>query len=78
MTVEVQDDDMRLLELANVAAGGEDVVLVRDGKPFARIINNNPLGRRFGFLEGYGFKVPEDFNELGREEIEKMFYGEDE
>jgi hypothetical protein len=30
--------------------------------------------RRLGFLKGE-FTVPDDFNEMGREEIEAMFYG---
>lgn len=32
--------------------------------------------RRIGFLDGQ-FEVPDDFKEFGREEIEKMFYGEE-
>lgn len=30
--------------------------------------------RRLGFLKGE-FSVPDDFNEMGREEIEARFYG---
>jgi hypothetical protein len=33
--------------------------------------------RRLGFLEGR-IKVPDDFDTMGREEIERLFYGDPE
>jgi hypothetical protein len=36
-----------------------------------------PKKRELGFLAGHDFQVPDDFNEMGREEIEKMFYGDE-
>jgi antitoxin (DNA-binding transcriptional repressor) of toxin-antitoxin stability system len=37
MTVELQDAGARLPELPETAAGGEEVILVHDGKPIARL-----------------------------------------
>ena len=80
MTVELHDAGTKLSELADTAANGEEVILVRDGKPVARLTTLAPptaKKRRLGGLEGYGFKVPDDFNTMGQKEIEEMFYGEE-
>jgi len=79
MTVELQDAEKKLAELADSAANGEDVILVRDGKPVAKLTMVPPEKpkRRLGGLEGYGFKVPDDFNTMGQKEIEEMFYGKE-
>ena len=37
MTVELHDAGLKLAELADSAAQGEDVILVRDGKPVAKL-----------------------------------------
>jgi prevent-host-death family protein len=80
MTVELQDAERMLSELADSAAAGEEVILVREGKPVARLttlLPEPPKKRRLGGLEGYGFKVPDDFDTMGQKEIEEMFYGEE-
>lgn len=64
---------------------GETIIIARAGKPVARLTPLDPppaedraalAARRIGFMKGE-FSVPDDFNEMGREEIEAMFYGED-
>ncbi len=79
---EVQQDVSGLLERVQK---GEVFVIAQDGKPLGRLepvrasvdmpapveLNGK---RRFGFLEGQ-IKVPDDFNEMVRDEIEEMFYG---
>ena len=79
MTVELHDAGLKLAELADSAAQGEDVILVRDGKPVAKLTMMPPEKpkRRLGGLEGYGFKVPDDFDTMFEKEIEEMFYGEE-
>lgn len=69
--------------LVERAENGESIVIARAGKPVAMIV---PLDqppprdrveaakRRIGFMKGE-FSVPDDFNEMGREEIEAMFNG---
>jgi prevent-host-death family protein len=79
MTIELQDAEKKLAELADSAANGEDVILVRDGKPLVRLTSlavEKPK-RRLGGLEGYGFKIPDDFDTMCQKEIEEMFYGEE-
>jgi prevent-host-death family protein len=63
---------------------GETILIARAGKPVAKLVPLDPepavdraamVKRRFGFMKGE-FTVPDDFNEMGREEIEAMFYGD--
>jgi len=78
-TVTIHEAETHLSNLIEQAERGEEVVISRDGKPVAKITAlDQPVPQsRLGFLKGYGFSVPDDFNEMGREEIEKMFYGEE-
>jgi antitoxin (DNA-binding transcriptional repressor) of toxin-antitoxin stability system len=78
MTVELQDAGKQIAELADSAAQGEDVILVRDGKPVAKLTMVPPEKpkRKLGGLEGSGFKVPDDFDTMFEKEIEEMFCGE--
>jgi antitoxin (DNA-binding transcriptional repressor) of toxin-antitoxin stability system len=79
MTVELHDAETKLSELADSAAGGEEVILVRDGKPVAKLtkVPTDKPKRTLGGLEGYGFRVPDDFDTMGQREIDEMFYGEE-
>ena len=76
MTVELQDAGKQLSELADSAAQGEDVILLREGKPLARMTALAPeRPKRLGMLEGM-FEIPDDFDTMFEKEIEEMFYGE--
>lgn len=59
---------------------GEEFVIAKAGKPVARVVpyENAPARqkKRIGLLKDAGFKVPDNFDEIGREEIEAMFYGQ--
>jgi antitoxin (DNA-binding transcriptional repressor) of toxin-antitoxin stability system len=82
MTVELQEFGTKFVELAESAAGGEEVIFVREGKPYAKLIQLPQLSssfpeipiKRLGFLEGE-CSVPEDFDTMFDKEIGKMFYG---
>ena len=78
-TVNIHEAKTQLSRLIEQAERGEDVVIARAGKPAVRLTRLAPprKKRRLGILERYDFQVPDDFNEMGREEIEKMFYGEE-
>ncbi|MBY0421121.1 MAG: type II toxin-antitoxin system prevent-host-death family antitoxin [Parvularculaceae bacterium] len=54
----------------------DEIIIARNGKPAARLtaLEKRSTAPRLGFLEGE-FKVPDDFDDMGREEIEKLFYG---
>jgi antitoxin (DNA-binding transcriptional repressor) of toxin-antitoxin stability system len=56
---------------------GETIVLERDGKPvgqFGPVTALPKKKRELGFLVGK-IRVPDDFDEMMRDEIEEMFYG---
>jgi antitoxin (DNA-binding transcriptional repressor) of toxin-antitoxin stability system len=86
MTVLIQDTEKTLAEVADIAAAGEEVLLVRDGKTVARVMadpeqlaDKREVGvRGFGFLKDKGFVVPDDIKTPFKDEIEAMFYGEHE
>lgn len=80
MTVELQDAQTRLFELAQCAAQGEEIILAREGKPVARLtpVPSEQPKRRLGGLEHMDYKVPDDFNTMFDKEVEEMFYGSSE
>ncbi len=68
-----------LSHLIELAVRGEPFVIAKAGKPLVTVTAVTqcapvPL-RRLGFLAGR-FAVPEDFDTLGRQQIEGFFQGE--
>ena len=79
-TVNVHEAKTHQSRLLDRAAAGETIVIAKAGKPYARL---SPLETtaskpksRIGFMEGQ-IKVPDDFDTMFADEIERMFYGED-
>jgi prevent-host-death family protein len=75
-TVNIHEAKTQLSRLVDQAAKGEAFIIAKAGKPLVKV---TPLGadetavrRRIGFLEGE-FSVPDDFNTMGREAIERLF-----
>ncbi len=60
------------------AAGGESFIIAKAGKPLVKVVAlDTPVAgqvRRLGFLEGQ-IQVPDDFDRMGRAEIEELFGG---
>jgi prevent-host-death family protein len=78
-TVNIHDAKTHLSRLVEQAANGETIVIAKAGKPMVKIVPLNtpeprPMRRR-GFLAGQ-IMVPDDFDEMGRDEIIAMFEGE--
>ena len=76
--VNIHEAKTQLSKLVDAAAKGEPFIIARAGKPLVTvtaIAASEPRPSRLGFLRGQ-FTVPNDFDEMGREEIEAMFYGE--
>ncbi|MEI7606006.1 MAG: type II toxin-antitoxin system prevent-host-death family antitoxin [Rhodospirillaceae bacterium] len=67
-----------LSRLVEQAAHGEPFVIARAGKPLVRVaaVDTAPArpARRLGFLAGQ-IAVPEDFDRMGGDEIERLFGG---
>jgi prevent-host-death family protein len=78
-TVNIHEAKTHLSRLVEQAANGEPFVIAKAGKPMVKVVSINapeprPMRRR-GFLAGY-ISVPDDFDEMGRDEIIAMFEGE--
>jgi len=78
-TVNMHEAKTHLSRLVDRAAKGEPFVIAKAGKPLVKVVPlDAPPARepkRLGFMPG--IKVPDDFDTMCSEEIEKMFYGDD-
>ena len=77
--VNIREAKTHLSRLVEQAAKGKPFVIAKAGKPLVKVV---PLdapeagkARRFGFMAGQ-VRVPDDFDRMGSEEIEKMFGGD--
>ncbi|HEY7245450.1 MAG TPA: type II toxin-antitoxin system prevent-host-death family antitoxin [Xanthobacteraceae bacterium] len=74
-TVNIHEAKTHLSRLVEQAAKGEAFIIAKSGKPLVKVM---PLdarrdGRqRLGFLAGE-IAVPDDFNSMGQDEIERRF-----
>jgi prevent-host-death family protein len=78
-TVNIHEAKTHLSRLVEAAANGEPFIIAKAGKPMVRVeaVESDPVvSRRFGFMEGE-IEVPEDFDTMFQEEIERMFYGDE-
>jgi len=76
-TVNIHDAKTHLSRLLARVEAGETVVIARAGTPVAALgpVDAPVAARRLGFLAG-AFRVPRDFDRMGREEIAALFGGE--
>lgn len=77
-TVNMHEAKTHLSRLVDRAAKGEPFVIAKAGKPMVKVVSFDASAtnevRRIGFMEG-SIEVPEDFDRMGGEEIEKLFGG---
>ncbi len=77
-SVNIHEAKTRLSQLLAKVAQGESFVIAKAGKPVAKVtaIDSPESGKqkRLGFLTGQ-FKIPDDFDRIGYEEIDEMFRG---
>ncbi|WP_353980384.1 type II toxin-antitoxin system prevent-host-death family antitoxin [Salinicola endophyticus] len=75
-SVNIHEAKTRLSRLLAKAAQGEGFIIAKAGKPIAKVTAIDSPGagqqKRLGFMQGQ-FKVPEDFDRMGEEEIADMF-----
>ena len=75
-TINIHEAKTHLSRLVEKAARGESFIIAKAGKPMVRVSAlDSPAGenrRRIGFLAGR-ITVPDDFNEMGREQIAEIF-----
>jgi len=74
-TVNIHEAKTHLSRLVARVARGESFVIAKAGKPLARVIpidaKESPKDR-LGFMKGE-LKVPKDFDDMGRDEIGRLF-----
>jgi prevent-host-death family protein len=76
-TVNIHEAKTYLSKLVEQAVNGEPFIIAKAGKPLVKVasISAPKAKRRLGFMKGQ-FKVPKDFDQMGRKEIEAMFQGD--
>ena len=77
-TINIHEAKTHLSKLLEEASRGESFIIAKAGKPVAKVMAlGAPTGaqvRRLGFLSGQ-ISVPDDFDQMGRDEIERIFNG---
>jgi len=75
-TVNIHQAKTQLSKLIEQASKGESFIIAKAGKPVVRVTAlSTPTGaqvRRLGFMAGQ-ISVPDDFDRMGQEEIERIF-----
>ena len=78
-TVNIHEAKTHLSRLVELAAKGEPFIIAKAGKPLVKVMAlDAPAAgetRRLGFLSGE-ISIPEDFDVMGSQEIERLFGGE--
>ena len=78
-TVNIHEAKTQLSKLIEEARKGEPFIIAKAGKPVVKVTSlTTPEGaqvRRIGFMAG--LSIPDDFDQMGREEIERMFGGDE-
>ena len=77
-TVNIHEAKTQLSRLVEEAANGKPFIIAKAGKPLVKVMAlDAPAAgetKRIGFLAGQ-IEVPDDFDDMGREEIERLFNG---
>jgi len=77
-TVNIHQAKTQLSKLIEEATKGEAFIIAKAGKPVVKVTAlSTPIGaqvRRLGFMTGE-ISVPDDFDRMGKEEIERIFGG---
>lgn len=78
-TINIHEAKTHLSRLIDKAAKGEPFIIAKSGKPMVKVVAlEAPAAgeiRRVGFMAGQ-FSVPEDFDRMGGDQIEKLFGGD--
>ena len=76
-TLNIHGPKTHLSRLIKQAARGETVIIAKAGKPMVKLVPVEPASKRsrIGFMRGE-FTVPDDFDTMGQDEIERRFYGQ--
>jgi prevent-host-death family protein len=72
--INIHEAKTHLSRLVEAAAKGESFVIAKAGKPLVKVVpvDAPAAPKRFDFMAGE-FSVPDDFDTMDEEEIEKLF-----
>lgn len=74
--INIHEAKTQLSRLVERAAKGEEFIIARAGKPLVKVVplsaSDKSATSRLGFMEGQ-ISVPEDFDRMGQDEIERQF-----
>lgn len=77
-TINIHEAKTHLSRLVEEAAEGEPFIIAKAGRPVAKVTALDASDRkgrqRLGFLAGQ-IRTPDDFDAIGRDEIETLFGG---
>lgn len=76
-TVNIHEAKTNLSKLLESTANGIPFIIAKSGKPIAKVIpfsQTSDIVRRIGFMPTA--TIPEDFDEMGANEIGRMFAGD--
>jgi prevent-host-death family protein len=75
-TVNIHEAKTHLSRLVDAAARGEPFIIAKAGKPMVKVVALDAPSagktKRLGFLAGQ-IAVPDDFDRIGSDEIERLF-----
>jgi prevent-host-death family protein len=75
-TVNIHEAKTQLSKLIEQAVNGEPFIIAKAGKPLVKVTKldapNAQENKRIGFMKGQ-FEVPNDFDEMSKAEIAKLF-----
>ena len=77
-TVNIHEAKTNLSRLIEKAVKGESFIIAKAGKPLVKVSRLDAVSgtqvKRLGFMTGQ-ITVPDDFDRMGSEEIERLFEG---
>jgi prevent-host-death family protein len=75
-TVNIHEAKTQFSRLIERVGAGEEIIIAKSGKPVARLLRfqERTARRKLGLMAGQ-FSVPDDFDSIGADEIERMFEG---
>jgi prevent-host-death family protein len=78
-TVNIHEAKTQLSRLIDLAVKGEPFIIAKAGKPLVKVERleaPEKKKRKLGFMAGQ-MQVPDDFDTISQEEIERLFHGEE-
>jgi prevent-host-death family protein len=75
--IDIHEAKTQLSKLVEAASKGEPFIIAKGGKPVVKVTalaSTDDQVKRLGFMAGQ-ITVPDDFDQMGSEEIEKLFGG---